>query len=137
VIVIFAIAVGGARWRLSIIESRELEEDLAPVAGLVFLALLALWLIGTVLVVEAGLVAWRGTTIGKQLFHLRVIVVGTGAKPGLVTSLARAFVPLAGFLVPIPFVGAVGLVAVYGSALFDENRLGWHDRIAHTVVVER
>ena len=69
---------------------------------------------------------WNGQTLGKKAMSIKV--VRTDGKPvDLQTSLLRYI----GYIVSGIFF-CLGFIWV----LFDERKQGWHDKIAHTLVVK-
>ena len=83
------------------------------------------------LVYEAGTVAVLGQTMGKRAVGLKVVTVGSGARPGVARSVLRAAV------VPalVPPVGMFALLA-YPTATIDPGTgRGLLDRLAGTAVV--
>jgi len=80
--------------------------------GVVYFSLLPAW--------------WGGQTLGKKLFHLRVVEL-TGAPLTVMRSLRRYGGYAAGMA-----TGGLGFM----QALWDVNRQGIQDRVAHTVVVD-
>jgi hypothetical protein len=86
--------------------------------------------------------AISGKTIGKAIRHLRLVKEDGVTPAGWQTSFVRygaifGFIVLAGV-----FLGQLAqlawIVAIFGTTSFSRNpkRQGWHDRIAHTVVVQ-
>ena len=69
---------------------------------------------------------WRGQTVGKRLFGLRVVEL-TGKPLGLMTSFGRYGGYAAGLA-----TGGLGFLQV----LWDPNRQAVQDKLAHTVVVD-
>lgn len=69
---------------------------------------------------------WRGQTVGKRLFGLRVVHL-TGKPLGLMDSFCRYGGYAAGLA-----TGGIGLLQV----LWDPNRQAVEDKLAHTVVVD-
>ncbi|MFL6696074.1 MAG: RDD family protein, partial [Vitreoscilla sp.] len=69
---------------------------------------------------------WRGQTVGKRLFGLRVVQL-TGKPLGLMDCFGRYGGYAAGLA-----TGGIGLLQV----LWDPNRQGVEDKLAHTVVVD-
>ena len=96
----------------------------AVAAGVMVLA----WL------VMAVVVGVSGTTPGKAMVGLRVVHHGTGTPIGLGRSLLRSVV-LAMASVP---TFALGLATLAWTAVEDRGRQrrGWHDHLAHSVVVD-
>lgn len=78
------------------------------------------------------LVLW-GRTPGKRLFGLVVEAVGGGYLAWHQATI-RYLLPNAVSLLPAP-IGLFGVTAVYGSALANPLRRGWHDRAAGSIVV--
>lgn len=87
-------------------------------------------------VYEAGLVAWRGQTLGKMLLRVRIVRRTDGATPTPGEAVVRYAVPTVWLLLPVPLIGQLLWVAVYLSAIPNRKRQGWHDRAAATLVVQ-
>ena len=83
-------------------------------------------------VYEAGLIAWRGQTIGKATLGIRVARLVDGENPVPNQSTIRVAFPVAVGLLPV--VGILSIV-IYATAWTHPLRQGWHDRAAGTVVV--
>ena len=92
------------------------------------LATVAIWLVFEVVPTAA-----HGRTIGKLIVGLKVLRADTWSEPGVGKSLGRWVV------CAFPFVvhnfGIVLAAVVYGSAAWDKQGQGWHDKAAGTVVV--
>ena len=84
---------------------------------------------------EAGMVAWRGQTLGKMLLRLRIVRRTDGGRPTPGEALVRYAVPTVWLLLPLPLIGQLLWIVVYLSAIPNERRQGWHDRAASTLVV--
>ncbi len=69
---------------------------------------------------------WQGRTIGKRLFGLRIVEL-TGKRLGLMTCFGRYGGYAAGLA-----TGGMGFLQI----LWDPNRQGVQDKLAHTVVVD-
>ena len=69
----------------------------------------------------------RGTTPGKSLFGLEVILLGQQRYPGFKTMLRREVVG--------KFVSLLPLTWGFLSAFWDKNAQTWHDKMVGTVVV--
>jgi uncharacterized RDD family membrane protein YckC len=78
--------------------------------------------------VVAVIVFWvyRGATPGKMIVSAKIVDATTGANPSVGQSIGRYF---AYFLSIFPF--CLGLIWV----AFDPRKQGWHDKLAHTVVI--
>jgi uncharacterized RDD family membrane protein YckC len=107
--------------------------DLSTTAKLAVLAILLV----IPFLYETVFVAWRGQTPGKMIGGLRVTSRATGEVPTVRDAAVRA-------LIPLPFLGAmlfrpvflIGYVAVFASAAVARGLpIGWHDRVAGTIVV--
>jgi uncharacterized RDD family membrane protein YckC len=83
---------------------------------------------------EIGMIALRGATLGKQFLGIKVVREADGQIPGWGPSVLRYLIPFAG-----SFVCGVGELVVYLSPFFDNSgrQQGWHDKVAHTIVVAR
>ena len=104
------------------------SDDLWTVVGAVAVATVLLWL---VLAVVVGV---SGASPGKAASGLRVVHHGTGTPIGVGPALLRSLVlGVAG----LPTFG-IGLAALAWTAVEDRGRQrrGWHDHLAHTVVVD-
>ena len=100
-----------ARWR------QEFDNAIESVGvsfgwGIVYFSLLPAW--------------WGGQTLGKKLFHLRIVEL-TG-KPLTVMRCLRRYGGYAAGMA----TGGLGFLQV----LWDPNRQGIQDRVAHTIVVD-
>jgi uncharacterized RDD family membrane protein YckC len=84
-------------------------------------------------VYEVWLTSLTGQTIGKRLLSIQVVDADTSAVPTL-DQAGRRIVPAIIQLVPV--IGILGAL-MYLRALWDPRRQGYHDRIAHTVVIDR
>ena len=115
-------------------------------------ALGALALIGWVLY-EPVMVAWRGQTLGKAIFRIRIIRTSDGETPNLAQAAVRWAIPAAAG-VTTTLVAAMVIAGVQADAarflvMFaawapmyltsflddDDQRRGWHDKVARTIVV--
>ncbi len=115
-------------------------------------ALGALALIGWVLY-EPVMVAWRGQTLGKAICRIRIIRASDGETPNLGQAAVRWAIPAAAG-VATTLVAAMVIAGVKADAarlpvMFaawaplyltsflddDDQRRGWHDKAAHTIVV--
>lgn len=94
-------------------------------AQTVFLAIAAIY--------EAGMVTWRGQTLGKMLMRLRVIRRSDGGAPSPGESVVRFF-PWLWLLLPLS-IGQLLWIVMYLTAIPNRRRQGWHDRAASTLVV--
>ncbi|KRE96937.1 hypothetical protein ASG76_18065 [Nocardioides sp. Soil774] len=104
------------------------SDDPWTVAGAVAGAMVVLWL---VLAVVLGV---TGTSPGKAMTGLRVVHHGTGTPIGVGPALLRSLVlGVAG----LPTFG-IGVATLAWTAVEDRGRQrrGWHDHLAHTVVVD-
>ncbi|PVG84629.1 hypothetical protein DDE18_03235 [Nocardioides gansuensis] len=89
---------------------------------------------GLVWLVLAVLLGATGTSPGKSAVGLRVVREGTGEPPGVGPALLRSLVlAVAG----LPTFG-MGLASLAWTAVEDAGgrRRGWHDHLAHSVVVD-
>jgi uncharacterized RDD family membrane protein YckC len=90
------------------------------------------WL-AMLVVYEAVMVTWRGQTVGKLVFGVRVAYLVNGKKPDpfhaalriMLPAIVLAFPPTLWFLYPV----------VYLTAAFTPMRRGVHDQAAGSVVV--
>ena len=104
------------------------SDDVWTVIGAVAVAMALLWL---VLAVVLGL---SGNSPGKAMSGLRVVHHGDGTPIGVGPSLLRSLV-LGG--AGLPTFG-IGVATLAWTAVEDRGRQrrGWHDHLAHTVVVD-
>ncbi|WP_168218477.1 RDD family protein [Nocardioides eburneiflavus] len=104
------------------------SDEVWTVVGAVAGAMVLLWL---VLAVVLGI---SGTSPGKAMAGLRVVHHGTGTPIGVGPALLRSFVLGASGL---PTFG-IGVATLAWTAVEDRGRQrrGWHDHLAHTVVVD-
>lgn len=102
-------------------------------------------IIATWAVYELVLTATRGQTLGKMATRTRVIRADEVLRPdwdrgpGWSKSFVRLVLPIV-LLLPvllIPFYGALLAVVGYLSIIWDNNRQGWHDKAANTLVVAK
>lgn len=91
------------------------------------------WLIAGVY--EAGMVAWKGQTLGKMLLRIRIVRRTDGGRPSPGEAAVRYAVPTVWLLVPLPIVGQLMWMVVYLSSIPNARRQGWHDKAASTLVV--
>jgi uncharacterized RDD family membrane protein YckC len=86
------------------------------------------FLLSWILPAGAVIVFWiaRQATPGKMLISARIVDADTGAKPSVGQYIGRY---LAYFVATIPLL--LGIIWVG----FDRRKQGWHDKLAHTVVV--
>ncbi|HSF36046.1 MAG TPA: RDD family protein [Nocardioides sp.] len=104
------------------------SDELWTVVGAVAGATVLIWL---VLAVVQGV---SGTSPGKAVSGLRVVHHGTGTQIGVGPALLRSLVlGVAG----LPTFG-IGVATLAWTAVEDRGRQrrGWHDHLAHTVVVD-
>ena len=104
------------------------SDDVWTVVGAVAGAMVLLWL---VLAVVLGV---SGSSPGKAMTGLRVVHHGTGTPIGVGPALLRSLVlGVSG----LPTFG-IGLATLAWTAVEDRGRQrrGWHDHLAHTVVVD-
>lgn len=103
-------------------------DDVWSSVAVATVAMVLVWL--TVAVV----VGVSGSTPGKSLVGLRVVHHGTGTPIGVSRSLLRSVV-LA--LASVPTF-AIGLATLAWTAVEDRGRQrrGWHDHVAHSIVVD-
>ncbi|MCK9825796.1 RDD family protein [Nocardioides cavernae] len=104
------------------------SDDVWTVVGVVGGAMVLVWL------VLAVLLGVSGTSPGKAATGLRVVHHGTGTPIGVGPALLRSFVLGAAGL---PTFG-IGVATLAWTAVEDRGRQrrGWHDHLAHTVVVD-
>lgn len=74
------------------------------------------------------MVSMKGTTIGKHIFGIKVLNDQTKTRPTLPKAILRELIG--------KYVSLLFLAGGYFWILFTEQRRGWHDLIANTVVVE-
>lgn len=100
-----------------------------------FLLVLVVPLIAAGLVYEAVMIATRGQTLGKMAVGIKVVRSDTGARPGAGKSLGRWALPYLVLLIPL--VGWLFTLLCCVSLTWGNDRQGWHDRAAGTLVVVR
>ncbi len=92
------------------------------------------------LLYETTFLMWRGATVGKLLFGIRVRRVADPGRLGLVTALRRQVITVgvsAVALVPvISTVGTMVQLLDYAWLLWDPRRQCLHDKVADTLVVK-
>lgn len=104
------------------------SDDVWTVVGAVAGATVLVWLVSAIVL---GVV---GTSPGKAMTGLRVVHHGTGTPIGVGRALVRSLVlGIAG----LPTFG-IGVATLAWTAVEDRGRQrrGWHDHLAHTVVVD-
>lgn len=84
---------------------------------------------------EAGMVAWKGQTLGKMLLRIRIVRRTDGERPSPGEAAVRYAVPTVWLLLPLPVVGQLMWMVVYLSSIPNARRQGWHDKAASTLVV--
>ena len=108
-----------------------------------------------VLLYEFVTTAVRGRSLGKKICAIQVVRCDDGRVPGMARSLVRWVVPHAAIGLgigaevaewgPEPMfltslsggLSSLGWwLLVYASARWDQNRRGWHDKAAGTVVIQ-
>ena len=72
-------------------------------------------------------VSLYGATLGKMVMKIRVIDLQTGDTPSVIVALNRSAVRIVSELV-------MNLGFLW--AMLDPNRQGWHDKSAHTLVID-
>lgn len=88
-----------------------------------------------VIVYEAGFVAWRGQTPGKQIVGIKLVAATTGATPSMGASLVRV-APVGAAIAVLSQFFPVVMVFVYFSAGFMKDSRGLLDLLAGTAVVK-
>ncbi len=83
---------------------------------------------------ETAFVALRGQTPGKDVLHVRVVDIDTGAPPGWRAAAWRSFLVGVWRFVPGVGVGTAAVVVLGATAPFGESPRGVHDRLARTRV---
>jgi uncharacterized RDD family membrane protein YckC len=101
---------------------------------------------------EPVMVAWRGQTLGKMICRIRIVRISDGDKPSLAQAIIRWAIPTAAGITLMIVAGllASGVQAdaarlliifaawapLYLTSFQDEDqRRGWHDKAAETIVV--
>ncbi len=107
------------------------EEGEVPAAGF-FLILAAPLILGGVLY-EVTMVALRGQTLGKMAMGIEVVRASDGSKPSVGSSLGRWGLPILPLLIPV--AGWLFALVCYSSLAWGDDRRGWHDKAAKTMVV--
>ncbi len=113
---------------VGVVTALVVDDDPWVVVGTVAATMVVLWL---VLAIVTGV---SGTSPGKAMSGLRVVHHGTGTPIGVGPALLRSLVLGASGL---PTFG-IGLATLAWTAVEDRGRQrrGWHDHLAHTVVVD-
>ncbi|MBC2934909.1 RDD family protein [Nocardioides sp. zg-1228] len=113
---------------VGVVTALVVSDDPWTVVGAVAGATALLWL------VQAVVLGVSGTSPGKALTGLRVVHHGTGTPIGVGPALLRQLVLGAAGL---PTFG-IGVATLAWTAVEDRGRQrrGWHDHLAHTVVVD-
>ncbi|HMQ27380.1 MAG TPA: RDD family protein [Acidimicrobiales bacterium] len=110
---------------------RPAEDDTGLLTTVAFAGVF--WVIAGVY--EAGMVAWKGQTLGKLLLRIEVVRRTDGARPTPGEAAVRYAVPTVWLLLPLPLIGQLLWMVVYLSAIPNTRRQGWHDKAASTLVV--
>lgn len=110
---------------------RPAEDDTGLLTTVAFAGVF--WVIAGVY--EAGMVAWKGQTLGKLLLRIEVVRRTDGARPTPGEAAVRYAVPTVWLLLPLPLIGQLLWMIVYLSAIPNTRRQGWHDKAASTLVV--
>src|SRR5262249_4696819 len=149
--------VSAARWRRTAARATDLatglvvQWGLAPLHAFWFVPVLsqqvapAPWgeaFVATVLFViltgvyEVAFMRWNdGRTPGKDAWHIRVVCVSDGTRPGLLRSLARWAGPGLALLVWPLWLAAGALLAWGAPTVVTSRRRALHDILCHTEVV--
>ena len=98
--------------------------------------------VAVALLYETALVATKGQTIGKMAGNIKVVRAANGSVPGWGKSMVRgsplvvAGLGMVGSFMPmiLRLLFLVSLVVLFSSA-WNEDRQGWHDKAAGTLVV--
>ena len=107
------------------------EQDIEDLGAAILLILILPPLVGGFLY-EVVMTGTRGQTLGKMALGIKVIHSGTGANPGPAKSLGRWALP--NLILLIPLVGWLFSLLCYVSLTWGNNRQGWHDNAAGTLV---
>jgi len=102
-------------------------------ADFAFILVLVIPIIVAGLVYEAVMIATRGQTLGKMAVGIKVVRSDTGTRPGAGKSLGRWALPYLVLL--IPGIGWLFTLLCYLSLTWSDDRRGWHDKAAGTLVV--
>lgn len=116
---------------LAYVVVRPSPEDSSLLTTLAFAGVF--WVIAGVY--EAGMVAWKGQTLGKMLLRIRIVRRTDGGRPSPGEAAVRYAVPTVWLLLPLPVVGQLMWMVVYLSSIPNARRQGWHDKAASTLVV--
>ncbi|MBI2169624.1 MAG: RDD family protein [Actinobacteria bacterium] len=82
---------------------------------------------------EALFVSAKGATPGKMMVGIRVAAIETAGNPTFGKAFLRWLIPWVANL--LPYAGFLVSILVYLSATWGQNRRGWHDMVASTVVL--
>ncbi len=113
---------------VGVVTALVVSDEVWTVVGAITAAAVVLWL---VFAITLGV---SGSSPGKAMTGLRVVHHGTGTPIGVGPALVRAFVlGVSG----LPTFG-IGIATLAWTAVEDRSRQrrGWHDHVAHTVVVD-
>ena len=113
---------------VGVVTAVSVSDEPWTVVGAVVGTMVVLWL------AFAVILGVTGSSPGKAMTGLRVVHHGTGTPIGVGPALGRAFVlGVSG----LPTFG-IGLATLAWTALEDRSRQrrGWHDHVAHTVVLD-
>ncbi|MFP4513537.1 MAG: RDD family protein [Acidimicrobiales bacterium] len=106
------------------------DEVVSQNPTLVILVLLVVWALYEVTGTASG-----GRTVGKLMLGLRIRSAEVDQAPPPSKSLVRWLLPAIALLLPIAGLQLVVLLVVYFSAVANPRYQGFHDRVAHTLVV--
>jgi uncharacterized RDD family membrane protein YckC len=98
-----------------------------------FLGTTALCVVGGALTMQEWL--GGGRTLGKRIFGLRTIDIGTGDGPGFLPAMLRSAWKAAFLCLPNPLFSLLGIINAH-VPLFRKDRRAWHDLWTRTQVVE-
>ena len=135
------IVVAGAAWFVVVCCNAELTERQSAASSAILIGGYVT-VVAAALLYEIALTATRGQTIGKRASSIKVIRADNGSVPGWANSMVRgsplvvAGLGVVGSFMPLMlrFLCLVALVVLFSSA-WNEDRQGWHDKAAGTLVV--
>lgn len=143
--------IAAERTILNLPEDFDINNNLSGDLLIRFLVTFVLSFLIVGFVYEVLLTGLAGRTLGRVFVQIKIIRTDNGATMGIGKSLLRWMIPallasgcvagfvasgLGGIIPPIGIMLGLGALLVYASLNWDENRQGWHDKIAGTVVIK-
>jgi uncharacterized RDD family membrane protein YckC len=102
--------------------------------GMIVGSALSGFAIFVLLIAQISLLSFRGQTLGKALFSIRIVRLADDSDPGFGRAWLRRSLPRWIIFVIIPYFGAI-LCVLESLSIFREDRRCLHDQMAGTKVV--